>query len=116
MKRIRAIIPDNKNGIFYNVEDLLPALLMEKEEWENIFNHAKAFCEKADLDGYTAFLKIFNRCCYIDKINGSEGEQEHLYVHEYFFDFFFPKPALNFVHRILSGKPLIPSNKNNSEG
>ena len=34
MKRIRAIIPDSENGIFYNVEDLLSALLMEKEEWE----------------------------------------------------------------------------------
>ena len=111
MKRIRAIIPDNENGIFYNVEDLLSALLMEKEEWEDIFNHAKAFCEKANEDGYTAFLKIFNRCCYIDKINGSEGEQEHLYVHEYFFDFFFPKPALNFVQKVLKGKPLIPANK-----
>ena len=111
MKRIRAIIPDSENGIFYNVEDLLSALLMEKEEWEDIFNHAKAFCEKADLDGYTAFLKIFNRCCYIDKINGSEGEQEHLYVHEYFFDFFLPEPFLYIVHKILKGKAFILDNK-----
>ena len=89
---------------------------MEKKEWEGIFNHAKDFCEKAEKDGFRALMKIFNRCHYIDKINGSEGEQEHLYVHEYFFDMFFPRADLEFVQKVLKGKPLIPSNKNNSEG
>ncbi|MBR0519304.1 hypothetical protein IJJ97_05900 [bacterium] len=111
MKRIRAIIPDNKNGIFYNIEDLLPALHMEKKDWDKIFNSAKNFCEMADLDGYTVFLKIFNRHHYIDKINDSEGEQEHLYVHEYFFDFFLPEPFIYIVHRILNGKAFIPNEK-----
>lgn len=115
MKRIRAIIPDNKSGIFYNVEDLNSALYMEKEEFEEIFNHAKEFCEMAEKDGFKALMKIFNRCHYIDKINGSEGEQEHLYVHEYFFDMFFPRDDLEFVQKILKGEPLVPKFKNNCE-
>ena len=101
MQRIRAIIPQENKGIFYNVDDLFPILGINKKIFfSSIYNFVKS-CKKVGVIKPQSFL---DRYCYKENIKGANGIQEHIYCHKQFFEYFCTSDDLISIRKLLNGE------------
>ena len=107
MQRIRTIIPKEGEGFFYNINDLLPLIPMEKEQWHKLFNEFTKFCASIrEETGSMGLQKIFDRYLFFEEIKGANEVQQHIYCHREFFYFFFDRQTLKKINELIEGRPL----------
>lgn len=101
MQRIRAIIPQDNKGIFYNIDDIFSILGINKDIFfSSIYNFVKS-CRNV---GVIKPQKFLDKYCYKENIKGANGTQEHIYCHKQFFEYFCTSDDLISIRKLLNGE------------